>query len=166
MIAWAERIVQQACDKKLGEVQSVVDHFDRKIVKMQEQLDKLNERLNGVDKTIMAMTKDDLDRFMTNRMVVFEGGIDDKIVGLYRAVDEKVSSGNGHVKATATLLKRIAVLEGLKEVADSRRPTDEVLVKLDAYKKKLLAMDRTDNGFDRYQDAINILNWVLGENNE
>ena len=163
MKAWIEKIARLACEKKLADFQSVLTHFDRKVGDIQSQVDKLNQRLDAIDETILSMTKNDLDKFMTNRLVMFEGSIDDKIVGLFRTVDEKISNGNGNVKATTSLLRRIAVLEGIKDAVEHRRPTGELIERLEGYRKQLLQLDRTDGSYSRYQDAINILNWVLGE---
>lgn len=165
MKGWIEKVAQAACDSRLAELQGIMTHFDRKMANMQQQLDSFSKRLNAIDSTILAMTKEDLDRFMTNRLVMFEGAIDDKIVGLFRTVDEKIAGGNGNVKATTSLLRRIAVLEGIKDRIENRRPTEAVTERLEGYKKQLLHLDRTDGNYSRYQDAVNLLNWVLGEDN-
>lgn len=166
MKKWIEGIAQRACEAKLAEFQGVMTHFDRKLAKMQEQIDALNARLNAVDQTILNMTKDDLDKFMTNRLVMFEGAIDDKIVGLYSSVDERIHNGNGNVKATTSLLRRIAVLEGVKDAIESRRSTEAILERLEGYKTQSLKLDRADSNYSRYTDAMDILKWVLGEDNE
>jgi hypothetical protein len=162
MKRWIEAIAKRACDKRLSEFQGIISHFDRKLAAMQGHINAMKTRLDSVDRTILNMTKEDLDKFMQNKFVVFESSIDDKIVGLYRTVDEKIAGGNGNVKATTSLLRRIAVLEGVKDAAEHRRSSQELLERLEEYKKKLLALDRTDENYGRYQDAVNILNWVLG----
>lgn len=156
MRAWIENVVKKACEEKLA---GIITHFDRKVSIMQKQVDKVN----SIDTTILAMKEEELGKFITNRLVVFESSIDDKIVGLYRMVDEKIHNGNGNVKTSASLLRRIALLEGITDAKEHRRSTEELLERLEGYKKTLLELDRTDSNYSRYEDAITLIQWVLGE---
>ena len=160
---WLDNLVKQYVKQEMAPHKGVIEHFERKIAGLEARVKVTESKLSALDELVASMTYEELDKYMQNRFVVFEGNIDDKIVGLFSSVDEKISKGNGAVRATSNLLKKIAVLEGVKEAVESRRLTPEILAKREDYRKELLAMDREDKNFDRFQDALLLLNWVLGE---
>lgn len=150
---------------QVAEVKGILAHLDQKLSELRIRIDEVKARLDSMDKTVASMTYDDLDKYLQNRLIVFEGNVDDKIVGLYRSVDSKISNGNGNVKATAGFMKRIAHLEGIKDATEHRRSSKELLDRIDHYSRKLLELDRNDDEHGRFTDAVNILKWVLGEQN-
>lgn len=144
------------------EIYKSIETIPEEMKEQARRIAKFEEIKQRMDDGIILMTKPELNKFIGNRLDIFEGGIDDKMVGLYHTVDERLASKNGKVKATAELMKKIARLEGIKDAVEHRLPTEEILKKVDEYKNKMMDLDRSGSAYNRFQDALNILTWVLG----
>ena len=168
--AAVDKHIENKIDGVAGRVLAIENKFQSELSEEKNsreiQFMAIQNRLDSLDKTVASMTLEQLENFIKNKYILFENTVDDKLVGLYRSVDEKIAKGNGHVKATAGLLKRIAFLEGVKDASEHRRSTKDIMDKVDFYKAKISALDRSDNNYGRYEDALNILQWVLGDKNE
>jgi len=92
----------------------------------------------------------------------------DKIEKMNKFIDLKVASLDDEEKEKTifSLLSKISQLEEIKESAEHRRSTKELLDKLYELKDRFSEYDRKGVATTAVKAQLDIINWVLGETNE
>ena len=127
--------------------QDNIDRIDKELVYIKIQIDSLGKLLEA--------QRVHLD----GKLSILSMDIDYKITGLNKVVMDRLELLNLEPKHTADLMRRIAELEGQGGLENNVKA--EVVLKRNEYAKKLL--ENPGAMRERYQDAVNLLDWVLGK---
>jgi phage shock protein A len=166
MFKWLEDKIMARIQKKLDEMEGVQKHLDQKMAGCLAEVNSFRAWINKLDTGLIGMTKEDVENLVKNKLVIFEGDVDDKLIGTFRSIDEKISNGNGHARGTASLMKKMARLEDVKDKVENRKSTKEIMEFLEEHKEKALKEDKSEKDITSRSLIIQTLQWVLGETNE
>lgn len=140
-------------------------------------IESLRGDIEGLPKTDIELLKEDFnilmkkwsigfERKVNDRMDILEGTVDEKIVGLYKRVEERLANNNGNNRTIAGFLRRIAILENLKDKQEHRRSVQELLDMKERLHQEALKLDREEKNYFMALEKIELLKWVLGEKDE
>lgn len=153
-------------EKELNKIRASQRSTDLLVNTMSSEFGGYRNSLVSTNKAIVQ-SQDDMNVVVDNKLDLLRGELDDKVVGMYRTIDEKVAQGNGNTRVVADLLRKIAKLQDVKDSIETRRSTEMVLDRIAQHKKLMLEEEKNDvNNLQRRSDIIKTLEWVLGENNE
>ena len=127
--------------------QDEINRIDKELVYIKTQIDSLGKLLEA--------QRIHLDC----KLSILSMDVDYKITGLNKITVDRLEMLNLEPKHTADLMRRIAELEGQGGLENNVKA--EVVLKRNEYAKKLL--ENPGAMRERYQDAVNLLDWVLGK---
>lgn len=90
------------------------------------------------------------------------------LIGLSKTFENKLNSISNGSSTVTDLLRKVAILEAIKDSVEHRRSTEEILKKIDSLNKESIGIDvNTKEGISIEAENINkkilILKWALGE---
>ena len=177
---WINGCIKTEIDRYISEARACVTEkcgiLDSRITSVNNDLSSIIEavhssgqdNINRIDKELVYIKTqiDSLGKLLETQRVHLDGklsnlamDVDYKITGLNKITVDRLEMLNLEPKHTADLMRRIAELEGQGE---SKNYTgDRILNKRNEYAAKLL--DSPADTYERYQDAVNLLDWVMGK---
>ena len=147
---WLDEIVKRHVKSSIKDVEDKIDINYSQFETLSEAV-KVHKLL--IEKLALALKEKALE---------LEQSTDNKLVGVYKDIKNDMSKSLSSGRTTVELLKKIAELENVKDKTDARRSTQDILGKLDYLQTEILRLDKNDIDYNRYVDAVNTLNWVLG----
>ena len=129
--------------------QDDINRIDKELVYIKTQIDSLGKLLEA--------QRIHLD----GKLSILSMDVDYKITGLNKVVMDRLELLNLEPKHTADLMRRIAELEG--QGGSPNRTGEAILSKRNEYADKLLTSEGSLRERERYYDAVNLLDWVMGK---
>ena len=166
---WLDTLIEQTVKREviglttkvLEAVKVRLDDIHGSQRKFQQDICKeIEGRLKSVEDTIEPRLKS-IEEAIVQRLTIAEGNVDDKIIGLYHSLDERISKGNGNGRAYIGVMKRLAQLEDVKDAVEHRRSSQELIQRRDELKKMLVDAHREGKDISLLQVQLDTVNWVI-----
>ena len=165
--------VYEAIDKVKETANNAIEWLKRVDVDLsesKEDITLLTDKLIAIDEWKADLSIEctrEIQR-VNEKVNSFSSELDEKIYGINKLMDLKVANlgDEDKKKAMLTLLSKISKMEEIKESAEHRRSTQELLDKLSELKDRFSEYDRKDVSTTAVKAQLDIINWVLGETNE
>lgn len=177
---WINNCIKTEIDRYVSEAKACVTEkcgiLDSRISSVNTDLSHImdavhssnQDKINRIDKELVYIKTqvDSLGKLLEAQRVHLDGklsnlstDVDYKITGLNKVVSDRLELLNLEPKHTADLMRRLAEFEG-KDMWNGRTFA-EAAFRRNEYAIKLLSV--SGGIAERYQDAVNILDWVMGK---
>lgn len=131
-----------------------------------------NKKIEALEESFNQFRQDVNNRFR-NTLNLIEERIDIQkesnealLIGLEKHMSQRIDNISASKTMVTDLLKKIAVLEGVKDSMEHRRNTIEVLKKLKILDEEMLKEDREEKNCSIKKAQVHLLRWILGEIDE
>lgn len=156
-------------DKRISNIEKAIKFQEEKI---DSQNVTIGELVGRVDSTISEFNQyrnDSNDRSRKLNNLVNEKLDGQKestealLIRLERVFEDKINTISSGAPLITDLLRKIAVLEGVKDAIEHRRSTEEVLGTINVIDESMLKDQREEKDISVKQKQIKLLRWVLGD---